>query len=283
MSDGQRPPRSGRAGLRPVQARQRAARRRRLRRRSRPAGAASRWSPRRPRSVRPSAGRTSAGGASGRRRGVRGGGRALARERLRALLPGPALVKTGRLREARHTRRSPPGAPGPRGLPRPRDVARGRPARTRPGGAYQSARDAGLAQMRLADPRPECSRTATAPSTTRPSRRSRLASSTAAAARSPCTHTSCPPCRRTASKRVGGSTRAASRGRCPRGLERMGLGVRTPSASRSPTSSGQPAACSPRTVTPHSPWATRRPPREGLQVAVDVSTAAIAPRVRSAA
>ena len=63
---------------------------------------ARRSSPTRPRSARRSAAPTSARAASRqRRRGVRGGGRARAGQRLRPFLPRQGAVKTGRPREAR--------------------------------------------------------------------------------------------------------------------------------------------------------------------------------------
>ena len=68
-----------------------------------------------------------------------------------------------------------------------------------------------------------------------------------------------------------GSTTGASTGRSRPGRSaRAPATVSRPSASRRPTSSGQPAAWSAPTVTPHSPWASRRvSPGSACEVGVD--------------
>ena len=231
-------------------------------------------SPTRPRSARRWAGPTSARAASRRR----------ARSSPR-WSSGPRSTTTPTSAWARRWQDRPPRrgapprhprrlhAPGPRGLP----GAPGPAARRLTLDVRRPASRAGRLGRRL-QPRRWYSRTATAPSTTRPSRRSSSRSSTARH-RQVGVHPHL-------LRRGAGEARHAGLAVPPqqhpwvdavRAIERVGLRADSrPSASRRPTSSGQPPAWSAATVTPHSPWASRRvAPGRASRYASITSTAAM--------
>ena len=242
--------------------RQRAARGAATSRRPRSRSSApARSSPTRARSARRSAAPTSARAASTQaRRGVRRGRRAPPGQRLRPLLPRPLA------REDRPHRR---GAP-PR---RARRLHAARPHGLQPGSFSEPP--SGLSRRRHPRAPARAGRAevahATAPSTTRPSRRSSAVASSQArrgqvgvhpdvararAAEADQPRLAVPPEQHPGVESLG---RRAARTACARSR---------PSARRSPTSSGSPPACSAGSVMPHSPWASRRAPAASRHVGV---------------
>ena len=205
-------------------------------------------------------------------RGVRGGRRALPGERLRPLLPRP-LAREDRPRRPRRaaTRRWPPACAPTARLPGVSATGCGPPERRSSSSPWLAA-DSCLGgldceqharQPALATAAPGTgSRTATAASTTSPSRRSSARSSTAATGRSAWTHIS--------RERVHGEPHQPRLAVPP---EQHPGSSSAPAASagaldahelvgdpKTPMSSGSSRAASAETVSPHSAWARRRHP-----------------------